>query len=164
MLLALPIEGRVVNGRVLQDNAIHEELLVAPLCEDTTRGQGINLKYLKQHDSSIILTEDLTGYEKIIKTRCFIMILFGHFLFPETTGNTINIMYLSLLRNINKIRTYSYGSTVLSHLYSSLCKNAQKDTCSFYSCAFLLQTRGWSRMLSLAPVNENKFTFPFATK
>lgn len=55
----------------------------------------------------MILTEELTKDEKIIKTRCCIMLLFGNFLFPETTGNTINIMYLPLLRHINKIGTYN---------------------------------------------------------
>lgn len=77
----------------------------------------------------MILIEDSTENEKIIKTRCYIMLLFDNFLFPETLGNTINIMYLPLLRDINKIRTYSWGSTVLFHLYSSLYKNAQKSTC-----------------------------------
>ena len=65
MLLGLPIDGNVVNGRVNQDNSICEEFLGAPLYEDTTmghtsaqpRGQGINLKYLKQYYSSITLNE-----------------------------------------------------------------------------------------------------------
>lgn len=51
MLLGLPIKGKATNGIVNQDNAICEELLGAPLCEDTSmgqaRGQGINLKYIK---------------------------------------------------------------------------------------------------------------------
>lgn len=64
MLLDVPIEGKAVNGRVNKDNTICEKKLGAPLFEDTARGQGINLKYLKQHYSSIILTEDLTEYEK----------------------------------------------------------------------------------------------------
>lgn len=51
----------------------------------------------------MILTEDSTENEKKIKTRCYIMILFGNFLFPETTSNIVNIMYLPLLRDINKI-------------------------------------------------------------
>ena len=72
MLLGLPIDGKDVNGRVNQDNSICEELLGAPLCEDTTmrqasgqpRGQGINIKYLKQYYLIITLSEDSTEYEK----------------------------------------------------------------------------------------------------
>lgn len=50
----------------------------------------------------MILTEDSTENEITIKIRCYIMILLGNFLFPETTGNTINIMYLHLLSDILK--------------------------------------------------------------
>ena len=57
-----------------------------PLCVKTqlreetfgqARSQDINLKYLKQYYTSIILSEESTKYEKIIKARCYIMILFG---------------------------------------------------------------------------------------
>lgn len=125
MLLGLSVEGIVVNGRVNQDNRICKQLLGVALFEDTEKGQGINLKYLKQHYSNMILTKDSTENEKIMKMWCYIMLLFGNFLFPETTGNTVNIMYLALLRDINKIRTYSWGSTILSHLYS-LCVKMYK--------------------------------------
>lgn len=53
----------------------------------------------------MILAKDSIENERIIKTRCYIMILFDNFLFSETTSNTINIMYLSLLRDITKIGT-----------------------------------------------------------
>ncbi|XP_050908602.1 protein MAIN-LIKE 2-like [Lathyrus oleraceus] len=172
MLLGLRIDGKAVNGKVNHVNDICNELLGAPLLDDEpegdtssqARGQGINLKYLRQYYNSIVLSEDSTEYEKIIKARCYIMILFGNFLFPESTGNSVNIMYLPLLRNINKVNTYSWGSAVLAHLYSALCKNAKKNTCTFFSCAYLLQAWGWSRMSSLAPENERPFAFPFATK
>ena len=80
MLLGLRIDGKAVNGQVNQDNNICNELLGAPLLDDKTkgdtfgqaRGQGINLKYLKQYYASIVLSEDSTEYEKIIKARCYI--------------------------------------------------------------------------------------------
>lgn len=142
MLLGLRIKGKVVNGQVNQYNAICEQLLGADLIDDTTRGQGINLKYLKQYYSNMVLTADATEEEKIMKTRCYIMILFGNFLFPETTGIMVNMMYLTLLRDLNKTRTYSWGSIVLSHLYSALCKCAHKDTCSFFFLCFFTTSMG----------------------
>lgn len=87
------------------------------------------------------------------------MILFGNFLFLESTSNSVNIMYLPLLRTINKVNTYIWGSTVLAHLYSAMCRTAKKNTCTFFSCAYLLQAWGWSRMSSLAPINERPFVF-----
>ena len=85
-------------------------------------------------------------------------------LFPESTWNNVNFMYLSLLKNFDKTRKYSWGSAILAQLYSSLCKNATNDKCTFFLCAFLLQAWGWWRMESLNPVNNNAFIFPNATK
>lgn len=47
MLLGLPVKGKVVDGRVSQDNAICEQFLGVDLFEDTARGQDINLNTLK---------------------------------------------------------------------------------------------------------------------
>lgn len=64
MLLGLPIEDKAVNGRVNKDNTICEELMGASLCEDISRGQGINLKYIKQYYSILTLTEDSMSIKK----------------------------------------------------------------------------------------------------
>lgn len=93
MLLGLSIDGKIVNGRVNQDNSIYEELLGAPLCEDTTtrqtssqpRCQGIYLKDLKTILFKYTLSEESTEYEKIIKAWCYIMILFGKFYFLKVS-------------------------------------------------------------------------------
>lgn len=76
---------------------------------------------------------------KIIKTRCYLILLIDSFLFLEGSGSSMNIMYLPLLRHLDKIGTYSWGSTCLSYLCNSLCKNTKKDTSTFYGCTVLLQ-------------------------
>lgn len=53
--------------RVNQDNIICEELLGAVLFEVTVREQDINLKYLKQHYSSLILTKNLAEKKRLVK-------------------------------------------------------------------------------------------------
>ncbi|XP_050889281.1 serine/threonine-protein phosphatase 7 long form homolog [Lathyrus oleraceus] len=68
MLLGLRIDGKAVNGKVNHVNDICNELLGAPLLDDEpegdtssqARGQGINLKYLRQYYNSIVLSEDST--------------------------------------------------------------------------------------------------------
>ncbi|KAI5391148.1 hypothetical protein KIW84_076128 [Lathyrus oleraceus] len=82
----------------------------------------------------------------------------------QGSGSSMHIMYLPLLRHIDRICSYSWGSACLAYLYSSLCKNSHKDTSTFSGCAVLLQAWGWSRLPSLAPVNNNPFTFPYAKK
>ena len=165
MLLGLPVDGKAVNGSVQQPNSLCEELLGGDMVEGgDARGQGILLTKLKNHYATLELNENSSELAKIIKPRTYIMILFGTFLFPESTGNSVNFMYLNLLRDFEKTRKYSWGSAVLAHLYSSLCKNAIKEKYTFYGCAFLLQAWGWLRMESLNPVNNNTSIFTYATK
>lgn len=171
MLLGLRVDGLEVNGPVQVPNSLCEELLGNDFIgqqnergRPISRGQGIFLAQLKAHYSSLALNEESTEEEKIIKTRNYIMMLFGCLLFPESTGNSVNMMYLPLLRDFNQTREYSWGSAVLAYLYSSLCKNAKKDTCTFNGCALLLQVWGWWRMDSLSPMNNMPFEYPYATK
>ena len=65
MLFGLPIDGKDVNGRVNQDNAICEELLGVSLFEQGSRGQGINLRLLREYHSSLVITENSTEQEKM---------------------------------------------------------------------------------------------------
>ena len=95
------------------------------------RGQGILLTELKKHYVTLELNKNSSELARIIKTRNYMMILFGSLLFPEITGNSVNFMYLNLLRNFEKTRKYSWSSVVLAHLYSSLCKNATKEKYTF---------------------------------
>ncbi|XP_058784941.1 serine/threonine-protein phosphatase 7 long form homolog [Vicia villosa] len=37
---------------------------------------------------------------------------------------------------------YKWGSAVLEMLYQSLCKNAKRDSCTFYGCAVLILRKG----------------------
>ena len=164
MLLGLPIEGKAVNGKTNYANSICMDLLETDLLDDNARGQGILLSRLKSYYNSLYLDEHSTEDARIIKTRCYIMLLIGSFLFPEGSGSSMHIMYLPLLRHIDRIGSYSWGSACLAYLYSSLCKNCHKDTSTFSGCAVLLQAWGWSRLPSLAPVNNNPFTFPYAKK
>ncbi|XP_050914517.1 protein MAIN-LIKE 2-like [Lathyrus oleraceus] len=164
MLLGPPIKGKAVNGKTNYANSICMELLETDLLDDNARGQGILLSRLKSYYNSLYLDEHSTEDARIIKTRCYIMLLIGSFLFPEGSGSSMHIMYLPLLRHVDRIGSYSWGSACLAYLYSSLCKNSHKDTSTFSGCAVLLQAWGWSRLPSLAPVNNNPFTFPYAQK
>lgn len=66
------------------------------------------------------------------------MLLIGLLLPPEGIDSSVHVMYLPLLKNIDKIGTYIWGSACLSYLYSSFCKNINKDTSTFYRYAIFL--------------------------
>lgn len=162
MLLGIAIEGKTVNGNTNFANSICKEFLGADLLDNNLRDQGILPSRLKTDYDCLTLDENYTKERKIIKTRCYIMLLIGSLLFPKGSGSSMHVKYLPLLRNIDKIGTYSWGSTCLSYLYCSLYNNTKKDTSIFYECAVLLQTQGWYKLSSLAPINNNNFTFPYA--
>ncbi|XP_058767158.1 serine/threonine-protein phosphatase 7 long form homolog [Vicia villosa] len=168
MLLGLKTNGKAVYGNVQQPNALCVELLGVDLIEgegrQRGRGQGIKLAGLQLAYDDLKLNEFSDEESILQKTRMYIMLLFGKFLFPEGTGNSVNFMYLCLLGDIDAIKTYSWGSAVLAYLYSSLCKCAKKNSCTFSGCAFLLQAWAWWRMPVLAPANPNSFAFPYASR
>ncbi|XP_058784270.1 protein MAIN-LIKE 2-like [Vicia villosa] len=160
MLLGLNTNGKAVFGNVQQPNALCVEMLGVDLIEgegrQRGRGQGIKLVGLQQAYDDLKLNQFSSEESKLYKTRMYIMLLFGRFLFPEGTGNSVNFMYLCLLEDIDAIKTYSWGSTVLAYLYSFLCKCATKDSCTFNGCAFFLQA--WFNATGLdytnTPVNK----------
>ena len=136
MLLGLPIEGKTVNGKTNYVNSICMDLLDADLLDDNSRGQGIILSRLKAYYNNLQLDENSTKEARIIKTWCYIILLISLFLFPEGSGSSMHVMYLPLLRHVDRIGSCSWGSTCLAYLYSSLCKMHTKTHLYFQDVLF----------------------------
>ena len=84
MLLGLPIDGKAVNGSVQQPNSQCEELLGRDMVEGGgARGQEILLTDLKRHYASMELNENSSENDRVVKSRTYLMILFGTFFFPK---------------------------------------------------------------------------------
>ncbi|CAK8537781.1 unnamed protein product [Lathyrus sativus] len=164
MLLGLPINSKAVNGLTNPRGSMIEELLGVEPTPSDLRSQKLLLSWLKKLYREITLTVYSPEILKIKKTRIYVMLLIGLFLCPDASGNAIHPMYLVLLDDIDKIKTYSWGSATLSHLYQSLCNNATTNSRNFTGCGVLLQAWGWSRMTNLAPIQHNNFGFPYATR
>ncbi|XP_058788007.1 protein MAIN-LIKE 1-like [Vicia villosa] len=166
MLLGLLVDGKAINGCVMQANSLCFQAIGIGLIEGQVgaRGQGINLKRLRLYYDQFWL-DDASPQETILqKTRCYLLLLIGNVLFPDSTGNTVNFMYLRLLMDFTRVGLYSWGFAVLATVYQSLCKNSKADSCTFYGCALLVQVWGWWRMPILAPVNNESWTFPYALR
>ncbi|RYR35504.1 hypothetical protein Ahy_A10g050648 [Arachis hypogaea] len=73
---------------------------------------GSRLTWLRNVKHGIILNshEAMERY-----SRCHIMSLFGTTLFADKSGAGVYWKFLSLLRDIPRIRTYSWGSACLAH-------------------------------------------------
>ena len=90
MLLGLPIDGKALNVLVQQSNSLCKELLGNDMVEGgSARGQGIFLTDLKKHYVTLELNENSFELARVIKSRNYMMILFGSLLFPKSTGNSV---------------------------------------------------------------------------
>jgi len=50
------------------------------------------------------------------------MYMIGGALILDKYGNRVHLMYLNLLRDLNNIKKYSWGSACLANLYRELCR------------------------------------------
>lgn len=107
MLLRLPIESKTTNGKTNFSNSIYEGLLGSNVLNDNSRGQCILLSRLKTYYNSLTLDENSIEESKIIKIRCYIMLLIGSLLFPKGSHSSMHFIYFTLLRHLRKIGTYS---------------------------------------------------------
>lgn len=53
--------------------------------------------------------------------RAFVMDLCGSVMFVDSSGDAVPIMFLSLLRDIQRPSKWNWGGAVLAHLYRGLC-------------------------------------------
>ncbi|RYR26117.1 hypothetical protein Ahy_B02g060275 [Arachis hypogaea] len=60
--------------------------------------------------------------------RCQIFYLLGSTLFTDKSTAYAYAKYLSLVRDFERIQTYSWGSVCLSHLYRALYRASRYDT------------------------------------
>ncbi|RYR69109.1 hypothetical protein Ahy_A03g015640 isoform A [Arachis hypogaea] len=76
----------------------------------------------------------------------------GSTLFTDKSTAYAHAKYLPLLRDFERIHTYSWGSACLAHLYRALCRASRYDTKEMDGLLNLLYVWAWERMLCLAPV------------
>ncbi|RYR16138.1 hypothetical protein Ahy_B04g073073 [Arachis hypogaea] len=120
LILGLQGTGLPVTGPTNSNHgSMVQECLMnfgVALTASECRGSFIKLTWLCNVKHGIILTthEAMERY-----TRCHIMSLFGTTLFADKFDVGVHWKFLPLLRNIPRIRTYSWGSACLAHLYRS---------------------------------------------
>ncbi|RYR43497.1 hypothetical protein Ahy_A08g039899 isoform E [Arachis hypogaea] len=76
-------------------------------------------------------------------------------LFTDKSTAYAHAKYLPLLRDFDRIHTYSWGSACLAHLYRALCRASRFDTKEMDGPLNLLFVWAWERMPCIAPVPRN---------
>jgi len=82
-------------------------------------------------------------------TRAYILDLFGSFLFTDSSGDSVPVMYLQFLRDLNAPGQFNWGGAVLAFLYRNLCwavTRKAKTPKTISGPMILLQHWAWSRL------------------
>ena len=138
IILGLRIRGPpVTNTRDFDVSSLCQELLgmIPPPTE--LRGSAVSTQWLYQH----LLTPPVNADEGTLEcsARGFILTLLESFLFAASKGLHVHLYFLPLLRDLMQTSTYSWGSSVLAHLYRELCRASCNGATKISSCITLLQ-------------------------
>ncbi|KAF7827028.1 serine/threonine-protein phosphatase 7 long form-like protein [Senna tora] len=86
---------------------------------DQLKGSRVNMTWFDERFSQV--PENAMDVQLEQFTWGYIMRLLGCFLMPDTSGKLQSLIYLPLLENLDDVKKYSWGFTVLAYLYRSLC-------------------------------------------
>ncbi|QHO04196.1 uncharacterized protein DS421_13g438460 [Arachis hypogaea] len=152
-IFGLPIDGEAVSGwtdssgEFVQSQGI--EIFGREPSVSGNAKSYIKLGWVRR----IRDAEQLDTDESIRRyVRCHIFCLLGSTLFTDKSTAYAHAKYLPLLRDFERIHTYSWGSACLAHLYRALCRASRYDTKEMDGPLNLLFVWAWERMPCLAPV------------
>ncbi|XP_078152756.1 serine/threonine-protein phosphatase 7 long form homolog isoform X3 [Carex rostrata] len=97
------------------------------------------------------LGEAATDEEIDRYTRAYILDMLACWMFPDSSGDTVPLVYLHLLRDLEHPRRVNWGAAVLALLYRGLCMAAQSKYKTFIGPCALLQHWSWSRLSIARP-------------
>ncbi|XP_017239762.1 protein MAIN-LIKE 1-like [Daucus carota subsp. sativus] len=127
-ILGLPVVGRPVvrdgidGNQSYFESAWFEELTPEQVKEGYTRG-GVRLTWLFETYGRADRGPDPRRIA--VHTQAYMFFVVGSILFPTSCRNVVHPRYIRHLRTLSHVRTWSWGSVVLSYLYRGLTTAAQ---------------------------------------
>ncbi|XP_070045475.1 serine/threonine-protein phosphatase 7 long form homolog [Nicotiana tomentosiformis] len=109
----------------------------------------LQLTTVRQHLEALHpdITDDTLELHIHRYTRLLLLLMFGEFLFPNTSGNLVSLRFLHHLERLDDLPQYSWGAAVLGYLYMQMCRasmGTQRDVAGFL---LLLQMKTYSNTL-----------------
>jgi len=127
----------VAEPNFLRWNELCDELLGEVSPKNACKGDALKLTWLLSILCASLL-EEPTIHKLQCRYRAYIMYMIDNALIPDKFGNRVHLMYLNLLRDLNNIKKYNWGSTCLANLYRELCRASSKVGKVMGGCAILL--------------------------
>ncbi|XP_057755561.1 serine/threonine-protein phosphatase 7 long form homolog [Arachis stenosperma] len=149
----LPIYGEPVNGWTDSSIVFLQSQSIAIFGHEP-KVSSFSMSYIKLgwlrriRDSEPLDTKESTRRY----VRCQIFYLLGSTLFTDKLNAYAHAKYLPLLRDFERIHTYSWRSAYLAHLYKALCHASRYDTKEMDGPLNLLFVWAWERIPCITPV------------
>ncbi|XP_057719334.1 protein MAIN-LIKE 2-like [Arachis stenosperma] len=152
-IFGLPIDGEPVSGWTDSSSDFVQSQSMTIFGHEPALSRN-SKSYIKLSWVRCIRDEEPLDTEESIRryVRCQIFCLLGSTLFKDKSTAYAHAKYLPLLRNFERIHTYSWGSACLAHLYRALCRASRYDTKEIDGPLNLLFVWAWERMPCLLPV------------
>lgn len=156
VLWGLPIDGEVFSGSEpkfskQEMSAMCRDLLGFNPDESDFSGRRIKTARLfDEFEKDFPSTEDVMLNNQ--RARLIIFILCSVVLFPNMKNNEASFHYLNFLSDLERCEGISWGSAVLTCLYSNLSKASEIDTRLITGPLYLLQIWAYERFPNIAPI------------
>ncbi|KAH1075577.1 hypothetical protein J1N35_027905 [Gossypium stocksii] len=160
----LPIYGDAVTGvsAIAEPAVLCYSLLGASPGDAESSFSELKFTWLKANFQH--LSDNATEEELLCAARAYIMHIIGGVLMPNSNNNRVHLQYLPLLVDLRSVRSYSWGSAVLSMLYRELCRTTDPDAVDIGGCLILLQSWALYRMPFLASVTHQPYVYPLVNR
>ncbi|KAL8509938.1 hypothetical protein ACS0TY_016959 [Phlomoides rotata] len=159
IMWGLSIDGNAVvcadPPRTIDDWRAHcEHLLGFVPRENQMKGKSrMLMSALKGHLENLVITDDTPQMIVDQYARGCALLLIGGLMMPDSSRNTVALLYLQFLENVEEAGRYSWASAVLAFLYRELCTASDPEKNVIGGALTLLQIWAWSRISTIAPEN-----------
>nr|XP_033514283.1 protein MAIN-LIKE 1-like [Nicotiana tomentosiformis] len=123
--------------------------------EETALAGASRLQLTTIRDHLEVLHPDITGDTPELHihryTRLMLLLMFGGVLFPNTSGNLVNLRFLHHLERLDDLPQYNWSSAVLAYLYRQMCRATIGTQCDVAGFLPLLQVWAWEWFMQLQP-------------
>ncbi|KAL8505556.1 hypothetical protein ACS0TY_016699 [Phlomoides rotata] len=156
IMWGLPIDGNAVvcadPPRTIDDWRAHcEHLLGFVPRENQMKGKSrMLMSALKGHLENLVITDDTPQMIVDQYARGCALLLIGGLMMPDSSRNTVALLYLQFLENVEEAGRYSWASAVLAFLYRELCTASDPEKNVIGGALTLLQFT-WQPYDMMAP-------------
>ncbi|KAJ3689634.1 hypothetical protein LUZ61_018798 [Rhynchospora tenuis] len=146
ILLGLPVNGDPITYSSDEnwDQWVKDCLGVSPDEKAWAKKSALSLRWLRDKFGSLPVGASEDTIQCYV--RAYLLVLFGSMLFTDLSGDSVSCLYLPLIADLGRVRSYSWASGGLAFLYKELCRASKRNCKQLAGPVFLLQIWAWERL------------------